>query len=84
MKLNIFKIIILITIISCNKEKQHCADYNLTSLENCIDTSAINTNNMCFDLWEPVCGCNNITYSNDCYATISGVTSYTPGECCND
>ena len=84
MKLKLFKIIILITIISCNKEKEHCAEYNLSSLGNCIDTSAINPHNSCFDLWEPVCGCNNITYSNNCYATILGVTSYTQGECCND
>ena len=49
MKLKLFKIIILITSISCSKEEQHCAEYNLTSLENCIDTSAINPNNSCLN-----------------------------------
>ena len=38
---------------------------------------------MCTDQWEPVCGCNGVTYSNSCYATNAGVTTYFDGECCD-
>jgi len=31
--------------------------------------------------YDPVCGCNNITYGNECVATAAGVPSFTPGEC---
>jgi hypothetical protein len=35
----------------------------------------------CLDVWRPVCGCNGITYSNDCYARRACVTCYTQGAC---
>jgi hypothetical protein len=35
----------------------------------------------CLTVYEPVCGCDNNTYSNSCYAEIDGVTSWTDGEC---
>ena len=35
----------------------------------------------CFTIYEPVCGCNDITYGNECEATAAGVPSFTPGEC---
>ncbi len=35
----------------------------------------------CIQVYEPVCGCNGITYSNGCMASLAGVTSYTDGEC---
>ena len=48
----------------------------------CIDTSLIDLNAVCYDLWDPVCGCDGVTYSNDCYAiNLAGVTSFTPGPC---
>ena len=48
----------------------------------CIDTSLIDLNAVCYDLWDPVCGCDGVTYSNDCYAiNYAGVTSFTPGPC---
>ena len=37
----------------------------------------------CIEIYEPVCGCDGFTYSNTCYATISGVLSWTEGECSN-
>lgn len=50
--------------------------------ENCIDPSLIDPNAFCPMIWAPVCGCDNVTYSNDCVATTQGgVTSYTEGEC---
>lgn len=35
----------------------------------------------CIEIYEPVCGCNDMTYSNTCYATVSGVLTWTDGEC---
>jgi len=36
---------------------------------------------LCFHVYEPVCGCNDVTYGNECVATAAGVPSFTPGEC---
>jgi hypothetical protein len=48
----------------------------------CIDSSLINPNIFCPTVFIPVCGCNNVTYSNSCEAeNWFGVTSWTPGEC---
>ena len=49
----------------------------------CIDQDLINQNidTICLEVYEPVCGCNNETYSNECYARKAGVTSIVDGEC---
>jgi hypothetical protein len=47
----------------------------------CIDSSLINPDVMCLEIFDPVCGCNNVTYSNPCYAEINGLTSWVEGEC---
>lgn len=36
---------------------------------------------ICFDLWDPVCGCNGQTYSNECYAAMAGTSVRYNGEC---
>ena len=46
----------------------------------CIDPSLINTDAICFFIYDPVCGCDNVTYSNSCYAENSGVLSWVNGE----
>jgi hypothetical protein len=33
--------------------------------------------------YDPVCGCNNKTYSNACTAQCHGITNYVKGECPN-
>lgn len=48
----------------------------------CVDSSLIDLNAICPMIWAPVCGCDNVTYGNDCEAIhFGGVTSFTPGEC---
>ncbi|MEI8116421.1 MAG: T9SS type A sorting domain-containing protein [Flavobacteriia bacterium] len=53
-----------------------------TVLLACIDSSLIDLNVLCPGIYEPVCGCDSITYSNSCAAMYhGGVVSYTPGTC---
>jgi hypothetical protein len=44
----------------------------------CIDSTAINPDCFCFDVYDPVVGCNGINYSNECYAACDGVQYWTP------
>ena len=53
-----------------------------TSFSQCINPAQIDSTVMCPMNYEPVCGCNGITYSNSCIAQFyGGVTSWIPGEC---
>jgi len=36
---------------------------------------------ICTQVYEPVCGCNNITYSNECEAQCHGISDFTAGAC---
>lgn len=68
MKALFFSVFLFIFFPSCKRDK-------------CIDKDAINPNAPCFYYIHYVCGCNGVTYSNECYAKNAGVTSFTEGEC---
>ena len=48
--------------------------------ETCIDLDLI-TGNPCTSEYDPVCGCDGMTYSNACVATESGIRCFYYGEC---
>ncbi len=64
----------LIFILSCSSEESEETA--------CIDETKIDELALCIEIYEPVCGCDGITYPNLCYASsFGGVTSFINGAC---
>jgi hypothetical protein len=47
----------------------------------CIDPSQVNPGGICTMEYDPVCGCNGITYANACVARNAGLRTFKPGPC---
>jgi len=66
--ISILVVIISLFFVQCKKEK-----------ENCKEKAKINC--VCTLQYDPVCGCNGITYGNACGAECNGITDYKQGAC---
>ena len=49
--------------------------------EDCIDESKISDASICSEEYQPVCGCDRLTYDKDCYAENAGSSEWTEGGC---
>ena len=59
---------------NCNIDEEPVVD--------CVDESIIDNTVFLPTVWEPVCGCNGVTYSTASHAYYrGGVTNFTEGEC---
>lgn len=79
---------VCLTIAGEDSTQVNCSDTYCTAIyvsDGCIDSSLIcPPGSLCCDapLFEPVCGCDGVTYENACIAQLlNGVLTYTNGPC---
>jgi hypothetical protein len=63
------KLILLLAAVGCTHDDKDCIDLSKKK------------DGMCYEIYQPVCGCNGQTYSNDCFASAAGVKTWTKGAC---
>ena len=67
-----FYVLFLLMLYACPKVEEDC-QANATQ-----DPTLV-----CIQIYDPVCGCNNMTYSNACIAESWGVNQFSQGACTN-
>ena len=60
------------------------SDSSYMSLVSCVDEGKVDKNAVCAQDFAPVCGCNEVTYNNECEAESAGVSSWRSGQCTGD
>jgi hypothetical protein len=54
---------------------------NIQLSAQCADSSLVQHGAYCDPQWIPVCGCNGVTYRNDCFARNQGLLQWNYGIC---
>lgn len=67
-----YTIILIFVALSCNNDSKD---------NQCINPQNIDLNQLCIEIYQPVCGCDQKTYSNSCFAKINGLSEWTEGAC---